>query len=511
MTRISQTRLVVTVLNKPELAKTWLRTNTARLAAQLAILAVGTTPAIAQETLAGELPPVSSGTATMTSGGSTSDAPVMGMSTEKPSEAPAAVLPTVPALGRTYNQPSLAPADTRAPDFVWSDKPPTVPAALSDAIEIVTHRDPAVQAAWMEARAAYSSSRAARWLRGPSLSTGLDVVDARNSIAPTVTVEVPIWTAGRIGSSIRRAKHLEAASIMRWQETVLALAVQTSETYFSIVLSTKLLRLYEESLAAHRELVGSMERRVKQEISPLADLELARSRAAQIEQEMLSIRANRDTSLRVLAELVRDPEYRLGAMPSFSLLGTFERWQGVEEEAIGYSPTRWRLTYEADAAREQIAVAKSSFLPQLNAQYSYNEIIGSRVGLGVRLQVSNGLSQFSEVSAFRARYEAAQGQIQLAERQLRQDVANQAIAYDAALLRAFTARSASDTAERVSESYMRQFIAGRRSWLDVMNSLREHLSAQVGLAQSEVTALSTNARLNLQSGRWKPLFVSGEE
>jgi adhesin transport system outer membrane protein len=58
---------------------------------------------------------------------------------------------------------------------------------------------------------------------------------------------------------------------------------------------------------------------------------------------------------------------------------------------------------------------------------------------------------------------------------------------------------------------MRQFIAGRRSWLDVMNALRETVSAQAGLAQAEVTAMSTSVRLQLRSGRWQPTRTSPKD
>lgn len=432
-------------------------------------------------------------------------------STVGPAADSPADLPQVPAFGQTYNQPALPRANTRQPEFDWKDNPASVPPALIEAIRTVTRKDPAAQAAWMEARAAVSAVTATQWLRAPSITTDLSLSDTTNTFAPTVSIDLPIWTAGRIGSSVKRARRLEASSIMRWQETVLALAVQVSDTYYSIVLSTRLEALYKDSLAAHLDLVHSMERRVKQEISPQADLELARSRAAQIEQELMSIQAQRDSALRTLAELVRDPDYKLGPMPSFSATGAFETWKGVEEQAVDFSPTRWRLTYEAEAAKEVIGITRSSFLPQVSAQYSYNEVIGSRWGLGLRMQTGNGLSQLSEVSAARARYESALNQINLAERQLRQDVSNQAITYDSAVLRSLVSRNASDTAQRVAESYMRQFIAGRRSWLDVMNSLRERLSASSGLAQAEVTVMSTGARLNLQSGRWRPVYITGEQ
>lgn len=55
---------------------------------------------------------------------------------------------------------------------------------------------------------------------------------------------------------------------------------------------------------------------------------------------------------------------------------------------------------------------------------------------------------------------------------------------------------------------MRQFIAGRRSWLDVMNSLRETLSARLIQADAEIQTLASFTRLSLRTGRWSPF--SGE-
>ena len=72
--------------------------------------------------------------------------------------------------------------------------------------------------------------------------------------------------------------------------------------------------------------------------------------------------------------------------------------------------------------------------------------------------------------------------------------------------RAAISTDASDTASRVSASYMRQFIAGRRSWLDVMNALREAVTAQLSQVDSELSVMSAASRLMLRSGRWRPQF-----
>lgn len=404
----------------------------------------------------------------------------------------------------------LPSSHEKSPDFAWTEAPREAPPALTDAVSIVTRRDPAAQSAWLGARAALADVKGAQWLRYPSLVANLGVVSGDNRIEPSLTVEMPLWTGGQIASTISRAKKIESASVSRWHEAVLGLALETAQAYFNIVLYSRLEQMYRDSLDEHQKLVGSMQRRVDQEVSPLVDLELARSRTAQIDQELASIHAQREAALHNLAELVRDPDYDLGAQPAFDVSVLPLDWNRAADEAVAYSPTRSRLLLESDAAKDEVSITRSGLFPRISAQYSYSEITGSRVGIGLRMQASNGLSQTAAVSSASARYAQSLGQVQLVERQIRQDMAVDVSAFDAAVRRSLASREASAISQRVSQSYMRQFIAGRRSWLDVMNALRESLSAQTGLAQAEVTAMSTSVRLQLRSGRWQPTRASSE-
>lgn len=412
--------------------------------------------------------------------------------------------------GASYNV-MLPSTREAAPSFEWSAAPPEAPQALVDAITIVSRRDPAARSAWLGARAAASDVQGAQWLRYPSISTDLDIISGTNRLAPSVTVEVPLWAGGQISSTIKRARKAESAALAQWHETVLNLALETAQTYWNIVLYSRLEQLYRNSLDEHQRLVASMQRRVSQEVSPMADLELAKSRTAQIDQELASTQAQRLAAMRNLAELVRDVDYDLGSAPQFDVTTLPREWDKVATEVVEYSPTRARLIQEADAARAEIQIAKSGLLPRVAAQYSYNEITGSRYGIGLRMQASGGLSQLSAVNSANARYAQSLNQVQLAERQLRQEVANEIQSFDASVRRALASREAAVSSQRVSASYMRQFIAGRRSWLDVMNSLRESLSAQSSLAQAEITAMSTSVRLQLRSGRWQPTRTSSKD
>lgn len=410
-----------------------------------------------------------------------------------------------------YGPPTPKVEKGRLADIGWPDAPSAVPPALEVAINLVTRNYPSVKSGRAALRAAHADVKAARWLRFPSISGNVAYLDSDSTPDPELSVEQPIWSGGRIEAGIRRAKASEEVQSAEYVATVEELAQTTAQTYFEIARLTLNEQLLAESLKEHLRLVETMERRVQQEVSPLADLELARSRAAQIEQDYTSTRAQRETALRFMAELIAEPTYDLGPIPAYDPQIELSDSEVLEDQAVAFDPTLRRLSSQADVARADFDARKASILPQLNAQYSYNQIFGSRVGLVVRAQTTGGLSQISEVNSARLRIQSALENRRQAEQRLRRDIAADVINFDAAKARASISTRASETAARVSESYVRQFIAGRRSWLDVMNALREAVNAQIGKANAELTAQTTVVQLLLRSGRWRPQFDRAEE
>ena len=415
-----------------------------------------------------------------------------------------------PLAAKPSYGPPVALATPKASGVVisWEGAPASAPPALVRALDIVSRTYPSIRGARAAIGAASSDVRGAQWQRFPNVSVQTSFVDTGNTVAPSLSVSAPVWTAGRLGASIKRAKATLSATEAQYREVVLGLAVDTAQLYFDIARLSRREVLIQQSLEEHGALVASMERRVAQEVSPLADLELARSRLAQIEQELSIARAQRQASLYAFAELVADPNYEIGDVPSFGGGLALQGRETLMDEALGFDPALQRLQAQILAGRAEVSAAKAAILPQVNAQYSYNDAVGSRVGLVASLETAGGLSRFSAVSSARGRLEALEAQYLTAQRQLRQRVNNDLTEFESASARADVSRNASFTANNVSQSYMRQFIAGRRSWLDVMNSLRETLSARLIQADAEIQTLASFTRLSLRTGRWSPF--SGE-
>lgn len=427
---------------------------------------------------------------------------------------PGAVDPAEREPGRVYG-PTLGPGlDTRGPMPMldWSAAPVSIPLKLAEALSRVSQRNPSVLAAWYAVRASRADLRSAKWRRFPTLSAQLNSWNAgANRTTPSLQLGMPIFTFGRIGAGIEKAEAEQALAVSAWRQRVLEMAATFSQAYYQYLLSSERAQILEAGVEEHRKLVASMERRVQQEVSPLADLELARSRTAQIQQDYNVAASQRATLLATIRELVQDPQFDPGGDPGFLAEVYAENWDEAEGQALEYDPARERLRAQAMAAGIEISASKAALFPQVDAVYSYDEFYGSRVGLALRLQSAAGLSQLAQINGAQARYSQALSQVGDLERQLRQDIAAQVIQNRAALERASISNEAAQAAGRVSGSYVRQFIAGRRSWLDVMNALRENVGAQLSEAEARFTVKLTNSQLYLRTGKWQPQLVEAQQ
>ena len=58
-------------------------------------------------------------------------------------------------------------------------------------------------------------------------------------------------------------------------------------------------------------------------------------------------------------------------------------------------------------------------------------------------------------------------------------------------------------ARRTAEAWDRQFLAGRKSWMEVMNTARELLQAELELADAQATLVQTTWRLAILTQGWE--------
>ena len=376
---------------------------------------------------------------------------------------------------------------------------------LHTAIVEAVRTHPSIASAKASANAAGADVRAAKWQQFPSFSAeGLLFNQSLNNLQAQAVVDQPLWTGGRISGVITRARARQSAALAAYNAAILAIAQSTAQSFYEVHRWRERRALLAISLEQHERMMASMERRVTQEVSPLSDLELARARTIQISQQIYQADAQERSALSSFHELVGDNSVTVGTLPPSP-----DSWPRLEDaeitaEALSFSPSLERLRSEARGTGAEARIARASILPQLSGQYSYSENFGHRVGVALKVQSDGGLSRFAAADAANQRVQASELQISVGERQLRDELQALLREYESGTLRLDGSQVAASAAQRVMESYMRQFTSGRRTWLDVMNAVREATSAEIDAVDARISAHSSLVRILLLSGRWTP-------
>lgn len=383
------------------------------------------------------------------------------------------------------------------------------PVELALAIALAAKSYPAVQVAKANERAAGAAVRGAKWQRFPSLSVeALGVGSGPGGSELAFTAEEPLWAGGRIKGTINLSKAQLAAATSAVAEVRLDTALQIAAAFFDIQRLSQREVILEESLAEHQKLVDSMARRVEVELSPASDLDLARSRAAQVEQELVLTNGQRRVALTRLREFTGDPAFQVTAIVRYDPARHHPDPDGLIDEALQFDPRRRKLSAESAAADASVDVARSGLFPQIYAQYQKPLYGDDRIGVVMRVQTDGGLSKFSAVDAARQRRASAEFAILTAERDLRRALEADLLENAVAQKRIASSSLSASSSQLVTESFMRQFVAGRRTWLDVMNAVRESATARLTEVEARVSAIASAMRLGLRSGRWRPQLES---
>jgi len=384
-------------------------------------------------------------------------------------------------------------------------------AELVGLVERVLTTHPSVQAARAEVEAARSELSASRWALFPALAVE-SYADRRDGgdVSAVVSVEQPLWTGGRISAGVRQSNHRVDAALARLDELSLELAQRSVQAYVDFQRLRRRTRILEDSLIEHRKLVDSMRRRVQQEISAASDLELAQSRTRQTEIDALQTEAEAEIAQLRLRELTGDNSLQIAAQLDYRA----EQNPNIPpaqllRSALNFDPSARRLTAEAAIASAEVSLRKSELMPQLGVRYRHylgsDGDLDDDFGLVFRVQADGGLSRVAAINAARQREQAAALAIDAATRERQQIVLAALTDNGAARRRAHAGREAALAAKSVTDSFLRQFAAGRRTWPEVLNSVRETVSAELAQIDAEAGAVTSSIRLLLLSGQWWPV------
>lgn len=374
---------------------------------------------------------------------------------------------------------------------------------------------PAILSKRSEQAAALADKDAAEWARfpTPSLEASSRSLSSRSASSRSeldastglLRVDQPLWTGGRITAGIEAADSRLEAAAAALDETRLDIFLRVTAAYAEAARQKEREQSARTGVAEHEKLLDMIRRRVAQDVSSQTDQRLAESRLYQ---------ANTDLSLSsqalmsAFAQLSELAGAVVGDVSSERLLdpGAPASLTDAVASALAVSPALQRLRHEEAAALADIDSRRSAYMPQvvLRLEHSTGGVANdNRASIVLQMQPGAGLSAGAGVQAAIARREAIRLAREAAEREVRERVTRDWNEWLAARSRLEASRQFSEISNEVSESYRRQYVIGRKTWIDVLNAVRETTQARFTLADARAQTFAANLRLQAQTGAWK--------
>ena len=343
---------------------------------------------------------------------------------------------------------------------------------------------PAIKSARLGVDAAGKEVDAASARYLPSLSIVLEGRGKDLVAEPSryLRLEQNVWDGGATAAGVDLAKQsaeLARSRVPEQEQDIDLQVISAWQTLQSangrVVVADRLLKL----LSDHEAM---MTRRVQSELSTQVELQLVQAQVMQARLDRRKALLNASLAKLRLEQLtgIEGPRNTLSSPASEGVPDRFaaeaQAFQGTDWAALANrQPTVRRAEKELLAAQSRIETKRSELRPQLYARVDRGLGSGGTTAafVGVRYSTGAGFAASSEVDALIARAASLEGARDAARLEVLQAMLNDANEIQENLQRYKSLVVLVESARQIHESYVRQFTAAKKSWLDVMNAMRE--------------------------------------
>jgi adhesin transport system outer membrane protein len=356
-------------------------------------------------------------------------------------------------------------------------------------------------------------------------SLGFDVDSAEAGRYPTLSLQgqtfsdetsqvvarlqQPLWAGGRIDGSIdlsrMKLRSGNAALLLVRRQLI----EDTAGLYANLQGVRRRLQAAERNVEEHEKLLGLISRRQVGSIASEADVRLARSRVALAVTQREQLRGLAEKTLSDLLAQTQLPVD--GVLPLEDNMLLLPDADGILADAETQSPLVRQLMSEAEVMRVQAELRTADLMPVLSAQLEQDVYIASkagtesrqtRVGLSLTGNLEGaGFAGFGRVKAAESLVNAAKKEVESARNEVRRRTKGLISDRNTYKRVSETNELLVSSNEETLASFMRQYDAGKKSWVDVLNAQRELGEARQALEQTMTLLVETTLRLGAITGR----------
>lgn len=386
--------------------------------------------------------------------------------------------------------------------------------SLPELLDGVLRTHPSLRAQHALGESAKHALESAEWQFYPTPSVGFEQID-RGQTDPnypaygdksvtTLRLQQPLWTGGRLTAGVSKAQAGLAVTQATLDGVRQDLATRVVQVYADWLGAHLKVQAFEKSLKAHQALQEQINRRIAGGASPRSDLTLLLGRAQQTEADLSAAQAQAHSAIGRLSQLLGSALQTQSLVHSVSApLGLGGNAQDLIVQAQAHNPGVLKLLAQARVAQSEVDERQADMKPEvyLRAERQYgnytvaNASPINRFFVGLSSHFGAGLSSLTQVGGAQARYEAALADIDSTRVSLGEQVQSDFAQAESGKMRLAALMASLESSDNIARAWNRQFIAGRKTWLDVMNAVREQTQLEGQIADAKASQLLLTWRL----------------
>lgn len=350
----------------------------------------------------------------------------------------------------------------------------------------------------------------AKWQYFPTPKFSVSRVDSSDpsykygdSRVSVISLTQPLWAGGYIDAGLEksRARLSLARAVTKVAQQDLALKVigAYSQWYSSYLKK----EIYKKSKKEHDVLRARLKRRIKQGLSSSSDLNLADARLTQADAGLNSAIIQYENSLLYLEELLGIPIDSEDLIGDFSIVEFENNQLKLSKKALLINPRIKQIKAEHLILKAELKQSHAKFYPGINLKLerqwgSFTKADAeteNRIFIEFNSSFGAGLSNFSQIEEIKSRYQSLQARITDEKNKVAQQIELNWTSYISLKKQKALLESSLANTEKVRKSYYRQFLAGKKTWQEVMNSIREVSQLESQLADVHREMIIANWRI----------------
>lgn len=318
-------------------------------------------------------------------------------------------------------------------------------------------------------------------------------------------------TANRVDKARKEACQWTEAA----REAMILLSFQASEQYIAVRRFERLLKISKENVAKHQEILSKIKQQVDAGKATIADVELVEGRLNDAEAAVADIAGDLNSAIGNYIEIV-------GFEPRNTTRLDIDQSKLPRslEDAIKHALNNNRSVKVAlasvEVVKSDLEVTTAPFLPAVDLQMNANRRRDAQGELGsirdmtamfvARFNVFNGGRDLAKRREYIERVNVAKHKIAHEKRRAEKEVRVSYAEWISANTQAAALQTASNAKSKVVNTYLAQFNAGQRSFIDILDASHEYFLAKGSLITAQATMDHAAIRLMTAMNRFFDLF-----